>query len=590
MTARSNLHTAWSDAFVAALVASGLRDVVVSPGSRSTPLALALARCAALRTRIVVDERAAAFEALGQARVTGAPSMLLCTSGTAAAHYLPAVIEASQAHLPMLVVSTDRPWEAYDCAAPQTIDQTDLFGRAVRHRAELGLPDPSPDALAAVARIAAQSMARTRWPTPGPAHVNARFRKPLEPVPDTGPEPWTEVLAARVTKGPARFFTPASTPSPEGVRSLASSLADARRPVFVCGPSIDVDDADAEALHALAARLGAPVVAESASGHRHVGASSLRLAHLDAALRSVPWSDAHRPDVVVAFGLPPTSPAVGRWIAGGAVERWVVAAHGWPDPGGDAFALLPGSIGAVARGIEESFARPAPRDEAWLADLRAADGIAAAAVRAETFGPTLDELTVAQSVVDALPAGAVLVAGNSMPVRDLEFATPRAALRVLHQRGASGIDGIIAGAVGARSVTDAAVPVLALLGDVTAAHDLGGLNVARDLRGALVVVIVQNGGGRIFAELPIGRTTSDAAAAEVFARFFLTPQDVRWDHAAAAFGHAYAVVSTPGALAAALATATARDGLTVIEAVVPPEDGGARRARIWARVAEALAR
>ena len=450
----SDLHSAWARWLVSALADSGLRDVIISPGSRSTPLALAAAECPRVRCRPVIDERVAAFVALGQARVTGRASMLLCTSGTAGAHYLPALIEAAQACVPVLVVTTDRPWEAYDCASPQTIDQTDLFGRVVRHRAELGLPDPAPESLAAVGRIAAQCLALTRAPTPGPVHLNARFRKPLEPIAVAAPEPWADDLARRVTLGAPWVFTSQRIPSLEGIAALTDRLARARRPVFVCGPTLTWGIPESAALFALAAAVGAPVVAESASGYRHVETvgAAVVCPGLDLATRSASWRREHLPDLVVSWGLPPTSPTLTAWITQASVERWVVAPHGWSDPTGDARALLFGDPEAVAYAALLALgARVVSAESSWLRALLEADGRAWAAVRAETFGPMLDELTTAQALIDALPAGACLIAGNSMPVRDLELATPSRALRVLHQRGASGIDGIIAGAGGAGS-------------------------------------------------------------------------------------------------------------------------------------------
>lgn len=590
----SDLHSAWARWFVSALADSGLRDVVISPGSRSTPIALAAAECPRLRCLPVVDERVAAFVALGQARVTGVASMLLCTSGTAGAHYLPALIEASQAYVPVLVVTTDRPWEAYDCAAPQTIDQTDLFGRVVRHRAELGLPDPGADALAAVGRIAAQSLSLTRAPTPGPVHVNARFRKPLEPVEVAAPEPWSADLARRVSLGAPRVFESEPVPSVDGVAALTHALAHARRPLFVCGPTVTWGFPPDGSLFALAAVVGAPVVAESSSGYRHVASSgrALTCPGLDLAVRSDAWRAAHQPDVVVAWGLPPTSPALSAWIARPSVERWVVAPHGWPDPAGDARALLAGVPSAVATAVLDALGgRLGGADAGWSESLREADATAWSAVRMETFGDALDELTVAQSLVDALPAGACVAVGNSMPVRDLELASPLRALRVLHQRGGSGIDGLVAGAVGARTVVPATDPVVVYLGDVSAAHDLGGLAAAQGLDGALVVLLVQNQGGRIFAELPLGKTAPPGSArAAAFERFFLTPQGVRWAEASAAFNHRYARVETPETLAAALESALGSPGVTVIEAVVAPEDGVARRRRVRERVAAELAK
>lgn len=202
----SDLHSAWARLFFSSLASAGLREIVISPGSRSTPLALAAAAEARLRVHVLIDERDAAFFALGQARRSGRASALLCTSGTAAAHYLPAILEASQSHVPLLAITADRPWEAYDAASAQTLDQVKLYGDAVRHYAELGLPDASPGALAAVVRIAAQALYATTAPRPGPVHLNARFRKPLEPVAVAGREPFADRIEALLRAGAPRVF------------------------------------------------------------------------------------------------------------------------------------------------------------------------------------------------------------------------------------------------------------------------------------------------------------------------------------------------------------------------------------------------
>ncbi len=585
----SNLHLGWSRLFLRALAASGVTDVVISPGSRSTPVALTAGETPGLTCHVVVDERSAAFFALGQARVTGRPSVLVCTSGTAGAHYLPAVIEASQAHVPMILVTADRPWEAQHCAAPQTVDQADLFGRYVRHRAELGLPDPSPGALRAVPRIAAQAVHLARRPVPGPVHVNARFRKPLEPVDVTGPEPWETEIAALVDRGAPRVYAPRSVPDPDGVHALAAACEGTSRGLIVCGPAVDTGDGSAlrAAAVALARATGFPLLPEATSGVRFGAATdgATVCGGFDTFLRDEDFRRGHAPEVVVEIGAPPTSSAWAQYLAlHPRALRFVVAPYGWSDPAGDATALVLADPAVVCAAVAARLVAGggSPSETMWSRDFARAEAVARTLVDREIAEGALTEGTVARRLVSALPAGAVLVVGNSMPVRDLDTYAPVGSVPVwvLHQRGASGIDGLVSGAAGARSVT--AAPVVLYLGDLSMQHDLGGLAAARGARGPLVVVVVQNDGGRIFEQLPLARRPEVGAA---FERYFTTPQGLDFTHAAALFGHGYARVGSVAAFDVALARALATDGCTVVEAVVPPRDATARRARIYRDVA-----
>jgi 2-succinyl-5-enolpyruvyl-6-hydroxy-3-cyclohexene-1-carboxylate synthase len=429
----TNLHSAWSARFVRALAESGVTDLVISPGSRSTPLCLAAAAEPALRCHTHVDERVAGFFALGLARETRRPVALLCTSGTAGAHWLPAVIEAAQAYHPLVLITADRPWEAYDCAAPQTIDQTDLFGRYVRHRAELGLPDPAPVALRAVSRVAAQCVLRARWPEPGPVHVNARFRKPLEPVDVPAPEPWTADLAA--LRAPA-VFAPSPAPSADAIVALRDAIASTARGVVVCGPTVGGEVFRHAA--ALARAAGYSLLAEATSGVRFgAGDDVSRCDAFDLCLRAPRFRAANAPSLVIELGAPPTSSSYAAWLAQHpAAARWVIAPHGWPDPAGDAAArVFAGDefVRAVAGALD------ARVPDAWARGFVDADAAAWSRVDAELAAEALHEGHVTADLVAALRAGDALVIGNSMPVRDIDTFARGGAARAVHpQRGARG--------------------------------------------------------------------------------------------------------------------------------------------------------
>ena len=579
----SNLHLAWARLFVRAAAEAGVTEVVLSPGSRSTPLAIAVAGEPRVRLHVVIDERSAAFFALGQARVTGRPTMLVCTSGTAGAHYLPAVIEAAQSFLPLLVVTADRPWELYDAAAPQTIDQVKLYGDFVRHHAELGLPDAAPSALRAVARVAAQAVARALGPTPGPVHVNARFRKPLEPVAAPRPEPWEPLVEALLARGVPAVFAPAPSFDAGAVAAVAERIARAERGLIVCGPAPLSQGDGRDKVLALARRTRFALLAEGTSQIRFGGdrAGVIECGPFDAVLRNPARCGA--PDLVLQLGAPPTSSAYGELCAAGRVPRVVVAPHGWNDPHGDAMALVHAEPAAFCAALVQALPDRDAAPSLWPRAFARAGGHVERFVEGVVAEAVLSEGAIARATVRSCPVGAILVVGNSTPVRDLDVFCPPSsrALRVAHQRGASGIDGLLSGAAGAQSV--AAGPVALLLGDISLLHDVGALGLLARADGPLVAVVVQNGGGRIFDQLPVAQRLD----AEVYERCFATPQPARFDHAAAAFGVPFARVETPAALDQALATAWARRGATLIEAVAAPREGARIMKRIWA-AAEAL--
>jgi 2-succinyl-5-enolpyruvyl-6-hydroxy-3-cyclohexene-1-carboxylate synthase len=585
--AQSDLHSAWARLFVSSLVSAKVVDVVCSPGSRSTPLALAVAQESRLTLHVLIDERVAGFFAIGQARVSGRPSVLLCTSGTAGAHYLPAVIEASQSHLPVLIVTADRPWEDYDCAAAQTIDQVKLFGSFVRHYAELGLPDASPAALQAVVRIAAQAVAATRSPVPGPVHINARFRKPLEPTPTTEKESYAVEIERLLKRGPATVFLGSQSPNPAAVQAVVQLCVTYPQGVIVAGPAAAGRDDTAlrHAVGELSRRTGFPIWAEATSGLRF-GNQEAVCGGFDALLQSPSFRKSLVPQLLIELGGPVVSSGYARWVAEHPdCVRVVIAEHGWNDPQGSASLLCRSDPATFATALltELSVHAPEhPKDRSWEAQLGWAEQQVWQVVNTDLSDGDFSEGVVARAVVSALPADSVLMVGNSLPVRDLDLFCPpnQTPLRVLHQRGASGIDGLIAGAAGARSQTDQ--PLLLLLGDVSAAHDLGGLAALQKVRGPLVTVIVNNSGGRIFEQLPIGKSH---AAESHFSQLFLTPPQLDFGHAAAAFGIPFVKVDRAQQLHEALASGLTSQTPLIIEALVPGADGAARRQRIWQTIA-----
>ena len=590
-----DLHSEWARLFATSLAQCGVAHAVISPGARSTPLALALA--AQLPTTVLHDERVAAFFALGQARASGRASVVLATSGSAPGHWLPAVMEAHEAELPLLLVSADRPWEVQQAQASQTVDQHRLYGHHARAFFELGLPDVHPPALRAVARIAAQAVLATQYPLAGAVQVNAHFRKPLEPQASDGREPWRATFDAVARAGAPRLVAPLATPHPDAVARLVERVRAAPRGVLVAGPMPALQStAWRTAVGRFVAASGYVVLAEATSQLRFgLGADALDacIGAFDALLRDPGLRKRLRPDLALELGAPPVS---GHWLAwidsDEAPPRLVLPGMRPADPAGGALGMLLGPVAALLDAAAAQLeARPRAQPDAaaaarYAGAWRAAESAAwraRQAARTPSDRVALDEHDIAPLVRAALPAGAALAIGNSSPVRDLEHDLPpdAAPLAVLHQRGSAGIDGLVAGAAGARSVL--AAPIALLLGDVALLHDAGGLAAASAVRGPLAIVVVHNDGGRIFERLPLGR---DAARATELERLFVAPHGRAFDGLAATWGLGYARVGTPAALSEALASALVADRPVLIEARVAP-GGSARRATLLTAMAQA---
>ena len=499
-TGAANL--AFARALVDELRAHGLAAAWLCPGSRSTPLALAVADCEDLPRHVMIDERVAAFHALGHARATGRPVLLVCTSGTAGANFLPAVAEASQSRVPLVVATADRPPELRAWGAPQTMEQRHLYAGFTRHAEEAPCPSERPGELRYARALARRAIAAATGDAPGPVHLNLPFREPLLPGTIVAAQP--SVAAAPAPPLPA----PPATPIP--------GLADVERGVLVFGPDVH-DPSLAEAAAAAARALGWPIIADPGSGLRAGGALDDVLVHgADLLLREPGVAAELRPARVVRCGGPPTSAAYGGWIAGHeAAETWLVdPADGFRDPQHRATRSLRMSAAHFCRCAAAGGGRG---PGAWLDAWQRASALARdAATRCLDAESRLFAPQVARTLWERMPAGAQLYAANSMPIRDLDaFAGPRAAaLRVLVNRGVNGIDGLVSSALGA---AESGAPTLLWCGDLALLHDVGGLLAARHRAARLAVLVTNDDGGGIFENLPVARLIPRQRFEELFA-------------------------------------------------------------------------
>jgi 2-succinyl-5-enolpyruvyl-6-hydroxy-3-cyclohexene-1-carboxylate synthase len=521
-------------AFCDELARCGMRHACTSPGSRCTPIVLSLAAEQRIDCWSHLDERCAGFFALGAARASGRPVAVTCTSGTAAANLAPAVIEASWARLPLLILTADRPAELREVGAGQTIDQLKLYGDAAKWFFEVGVEGAAPERLRWIRTLACRAYQTALQRPSGPVHLNFPLREPLvldEPLPadPTGRPRRQPYVVAEPDPAPA----PASGPGPHP----------SGRVVVVAGAGTP----DPERLAAYAERVGIPLLADPLSGARRGAAA---VAHYDLLLRAPRFTATHRPDCVLRVGDLPTSKPLRAWLAGLADIPQIAfdPDRAWQDP--DAV------VGLRLRG-----ALPMPGElnveAGWLQAWTGADARVAAALD-ELLGDDLSEPLVARRLADWLDPETLLYVASSMPIRDLETFLPArdAPPRMLSNRGANGIDGTVSAAFGAAATGRR---VVLLIGDVALAHDIGGLLAARRLRLELTIVLLNNDGGGIFHFLPV------SGKGRAFEEHVATPHGLEFASAAALYGCGYERPDQVAGLEAAVRRSLAGSGAQIVE-------------------------
>jgi 2-succinyl-5-enolpyruvyl-6-hydroxy-3-cyclohexene-1-carboxylate synthase len=525
-------------AFCDELARCGLEHACTSPGSRNTPILLSLAREPRIRCWSHIDERCASFFALGAAKAANRPVALTCTSGTAAANYVPAVVEAWHARVPLIVLTADRPPELRDVGAGQAIDQLKLYGDAVKWFCEVGVDAATPHTLRWVRQLACRAYWTAASGRPGPVHLNFPLREPLvldaplpeDPVPGRNDgRPWVQLAPAASTAPAARAA---------GAREVRAAPV---RGVIVAGRA-ERDAEIGEAAARCAERLGYPLLADPLSGARH---GETAIATYDLLLRDPSFAAQVAPELVIRVGDLPTSKPLRAWLASlASSEQLSLDPDGaWQDPAAIVSALDPGDPVTALQQLTPN----ADTDPAWLQTWTAADAAARSTIDdglAETG--TLSEPLTARLLGQSLPPEATLIIAASMPIRDAELYLPAATPgpRVLSNRGANGIDGTVSTAFGVAAVTQG--PVVLLIGDVALAHDIGGLMAARRLGLDLTIVVVNNDGGGIFDFLPV------SGEGDAFEEHIATPHGLDFAKAADLYGLPHTHADTAGELTDAL--------------------------------------
>jgi 2-succinyl-5-enolpyruvyl-6-hydroxy-3-cyclohexene-1-carboxylate synthase len=552
-----NTNALWCSVAAETLARAGVRHAVISPGSRNTPLTLALVAHPDIATTPVLDERSAAFFGLGIAKRTGAPVVLLCTSGTAGANYLPAVIEAHESGTPLIVITADRPPEMRDCASGQTIDQQKLFSGFVRFYHELAVPEPRVELLRYLRQTLRHATERALRDCGGPVHLNAPFRDPLPPIEDDT----AKGLVGAVEWG--EFFKLPPADAKPGHEFAESAVLDAAaKGILVLGTGAPAE------WERLARETGWPVLADPLSDARLRAPGGVTvIAAYDAILRDARAAERLRPEMVVLLGDIPTSKALRSWL--GAVDApGVQVTNG----AGNRDALH----GRTRRLALVPRAKGAPNSE-WAANWSRAETGAQSVLAG---APEAFEGAFTRALAAALGREQTLVVASSMPVRDMEYLAPVRAEgpRVIANRGANGIDGTLSTALG---VAHDGGPTVLLTGDLALLHDTNGFLAAAKLRGSLTAVVINNEGGGIFGHLPVAKFDPP------FEEYWATPQRVDIAKLCAAYGVAHAVATSPAGLVEQVGATGGAAGVNVIEVRTDRARDAATRQRLFAEAARA---
>ena len=556
----TNRNTALASAFVEELARCGVRHAVLSPGSRSTPLAVGLRRQPAINLTVIVDERSAGFFALGAAQATRAPVAVLCTSGTAAANLHPAVCEADESAVPLIVLTADRPPELRGIGAGQTIDQLKLYGDAVRWFCEVGTHAADDSGLLHYRSVACRAYAAARGePRPGPVHLNLAWRDPLAPEPVEGDVTASSPLALEGRGERPLTAVPHAAAAPEAalLDELAARIAAAPRGLLLAGRQVDLRLR--EPAMRLAAAAGYPVLAEPTSQLR-LGPHDrgLVVSRYDAIVRL--RAEALRPELVIRVGETPTSKPLRQWIA--AIEdcRQLVVDGGfaWNEPSKSAEMIVRADPCALANGLAERLGGRGAGD--WAGAWQRAEQAAEEAISAVLGGLAEPSEPGLQAALGAkLRDGELVYTASSMPIRDQEAFMPAGDADVLFlcNRGANGIDGLISSGIGAAHASG--MPTVIVTGDLGLLHDVGGLAALRDVSTPVRIVVINNDGGGIFHFLP----QDEVMAPEEFEALLGTPRGVDAKRAADLFGLRHRRLDDVRCLGDALA-----DGTGLIEIAV----------------------
>ncbi|MCA1032496.1 2-succinyl-5-enolpyruvyl-6-hydroxy-3-cyclohexene-1-carboxylic-acid synthase [Bacillus timonensis] len=571
--------TAYVASFVDELVSVGVSDVVISPGSRSTPMALLMAAHPQMNEYINIDERSAAFFALGMAKAKRKPVAILCTSGTAAANYYPAIVEAHISRVPLIVLTADRPHELRDVGAPQAIDQIHLFGGYVKWFAEMALPEKSETMLNYVRTVAGRAAGKAIAAPSGPVHLNFPFREPL--VPNLEGENLWRKNERTTNKSFVNVTAGKPTIDEETIEEIYSSIATAKKGIIICGEHNHVGFSDA--VIQLAEKLQFPIIADPLSQLRS-GAHSKEVVidSYDAFLRNQEFCSSYQPDVIIRFGAMPISKALLLYVKNLSCPQIVVDGDGgWREPTLTASEMI--YCDEIDFCTKLTKTANQNTEKKWIQAWQGVNNLSKDyLMHKEEISENLFEGDVFNSLLSLLPNKATLFVGNSMPIRDLDtfFFNNDKDITVLANRGANGIDGIVSTALGASTALDH--PLVLVIGDLSFYHDLNGLLAAKLHKLNITIILINNDGGGIFSFLP------QAKEEKHFESLFGTPLGLNYEYAVRMYGGSYSQVESWMEFNEKMTESLSETGLSVVEIVTNREENVVLHKKMWNRVSQEI--
>lgn len=568
--------TAYTASFVDELAENNVKHVVVSPGSRSTPLALMLAEHPGITVHLNIDERSAAFFALGLAKALQEPVAMICTSGTATANYFPAIIEAYYSRVPLVVLTADRPHELRDVGAPQAIDQIHLYGRHVKWFVEMALPEHTEEMIRYARTIGARAVATALKEPAGPVHLNFPLREPLVPVMENAGNyrmNKKERSAAAVTVQVGGLTIPSGQLQP-----IAEILAGSTKGIIVCGEL--KNEEIKSAIVSLAEKLSFPILADPLSQLRSGSIENI-IDCYDTFLRDKDAAGQFKPDLVLRFGSMPVSKSLLLFLKRHKNARHLVidSGGGWREPAGLANDMIYSdevSFCNMARTLIEK-----NENTSWLKSWIKVNISAKNALSSIRDEQELSEGKLFLLLQDLMPESSQLFVGNSMPIRDLDtffFSTDKR-IRTFANRGANGIDGVVSTALGVSTVLENTVLVI---GDLSFFHDMNGLMAAKLQKTNITILLINNDGGGIFSFLP------QASEKDYFETLFGTPHGLDFSHAAALYDGKYTKVNSWDELTEVFTESFNLPGLKVIEVPTAREANVLKHRELWSFVSQEI--
>ncbi|MCL1631751.1 2-succinyl-5-enolpyruvyl-6-hydroxy-3-cyclohexene-1-carboxylic-acid synthase [Sporolactobacillus sp. CPB3-1] len=532
------------------LIKQNVRIAVISPGSRSTPIALLFEQHPALRTYIDIDERSAAFLALGLAKSMNEPVALLCTSGTAAANYYPAIVEAYFSRVPLLVITSDRPYELQHVSAPQTVDQNQLYGQHVKQFFQLEMSERDLSLVAYNQALVSRAVSIADGCPKGPVHLNVPLREPLLPCGISEQQIANESLFKGI-----HVLQGTLAPTQQQIQTIISKVNQSKRGVIICGP---MNGKPLTLLAELANRAGFPLLADPLSQLR-TGSHSMKsiIESYDTFLRNRQNLASFKADLIIRFGAPPVSKAIKLWMEQQTCDNLVIDSGGeWRDPVGKATEMIYCDEQYLCSALISKMNKSVNLD--WISMWRSVNELTKTVLQTIRDEQTLSEEKAFLMLIDWLPEHAHLFVGNSMPIREVDsfLLRQKKSVHIYANRGANGIDGVVSTAVG---VALAKQRVILAIGDLSFFHDMNGLLAAKQYQANLTIILINNDGGGIFSFLP------QASEKKYFESLFGTPHGLDFAYAARLYDASYCRVDDSASFQSALIHSETKNGLNIIE-------------------------